>query len=363
MSKEVNDNAYMLIRLREKGLKLTLIACRSKGQKGEGSFTSYENMDGIDIYRLYEDYLEMFLFPYKGLNKILEIAKDLKPDLIYCDQELNMRLALLIQKYLNKPIVLHVEDAGRILSGERYNGFKMKSVLSFLGIPRGPKFWSWLCKKADVLITSSPRDVESLASLSKYNKPVFYLLWPSYIPENFEYATTREKGKGIYVGSLYSFKNTQEFEKTIPEILEKTKTKQFVVVGPGSQASTIKKLEQQYGSSIKYISHLSRIEALRLMSNSFYAYTPVKIGGWGFIGDCWSTRTPIIMTHNDDYVVNEVNALVSKNENELIANINRLYNDAELYQRLQSNGYEEYEKRKATVVGDKLFDILTKVRS
>ncbi len=124
----------------------------------------------------------------------------------------------------------------------------------------------------------------------------------------------------------------------------------------------IKKLEDKYGNALSYIDHLPRTEALKLISSSYFAYSPVKIGGWGFIGDCWSMRTPLVMTHNDDnYVINDVNALVAKDENDIVSQINRLFNDTELYQKLQKNGYEEYEKRKADVIGDKLYSILTKV--
>jgi glycosyltransferase involved in cell wall biosynthesis len=361
MSRQVNDNAHMLIRLQDRGAKMVIVAGRSMGQKGEGSFSTYENMEGIPIYRIYKNLQEMFLFPQRGLSAILEIARDLKPDLIFCEQELNMRLALLIQKVLKKPIVLQVEDAGRIFSGEAYMSFKMRLIMSFFGIPIGQSFWSWLCEKSEVLITSSPRDQQILGLLSKYGRPVFFLPWPSYIPSEFEFAIAREKNRGIYVGSLYPFKNTQEFETTLPLILEKTKTKQFAVIGPGTHAPIIKKLEQKYGASICYVRQLPRIEALKLISGCYYAYTPVKTGGWGFIGDCWSMRTPIVMTHNDSYVSNNLNALVAENENDLIANINRLYDNTKLYERLQMNGYKEYEKRKADVIADKLYGILTNV--
>jgi glycosyltransferase involved in cell wall biosynthesis len=362
MSKQVNDNAYMLIRLHDKGVNLSIAAGRSMDLKGKGNLPTYENMDGIHIHRLYENYQDMFLFPRKRLNRILEIAKDLKPDLIYCDQEINMRLALLIQKSLKKPIVLHVENAGRIFSGEAYTSRKVRSAMLFLGIPSsGPKFWSWLCEKATTVISSHPGDQQIPGLLSKCNKPVFFLPWPSYIPKDFEYASTRENNRGIYIGSLSPFKNTQEFEHTLPLILEKTKTKQFTVVGPGSHAPLIRKLKERYGEAISYVSQLPRTEALKLISSSHFAYTPVRVGGWGFIGDCWSMRTPIVMTHNDNYVINNVNALVARDENDLVVNINRLYEDAQLYQKLQKNGYEEYEKRNANVVGDKLYNLLTKV--
>ena len=360
MDKQVNDNAYMLIRLREKGVKLAIVASRSMGLKGEGNLPAYENMDGIDIYRLYENLQDMFLFPRKGLKKILEVVEDLEPDLIFCSQELNMRLALLIQKTVKKPIVLLVEDAGRIFSGEAHSSQKIRGAMFLFGIPSGPNFWPWLCEKANALITCSPSDQQNLAQLSKHNRPVFYLPWPSYMPSDLECVSTKEKGRGVYVGSLYPFKNTQEFEKTIPLILEKTRTEQFVVVGTGPHAPIIKNLELKHGGAIRSIDHLSRTEALRLIANSYYAYSPVKIGGWGFIGDCWSAGTPIVMTHNDDYVTDEVNALVAKDGFSLVKVINRLYGDAEIYEKLQTNGYKEYEKRKADVVGDELYNIFVK---
>jgi glycosyltransferase involved in cell wall biosynthesis len=360
MDKQVNDNAYMLIRLRDKGVKLAIVASRSMGLKGEGSLPVYENMNGIDIYRLYENLQDMFLFPRKGLKKILEIVQDLKPDLIFCSQELNMRLALLIQKKVKKPIVLLVEDAGRIFSGEAHADRKIRSAMFLFGIPSGPSFWSWLCEKADALITCSPRDQQNLGLLSKHNRLVFYLPWPSYIPSDLECASTKEKGRGVYVGSLYPFKNTQEFEKTIPLILEKTKTQQFVVVGTGPHAPIIKNLELIHGGAICSIDHLSRTEALRLIANSYYAYSPVKTGGWGFIGDCWSAKTPLVMTHNDNYVTNNVNALVAEDQFDLVKIINRLYEEPEVYKKLQANGYKEYEKRKADVVGDELYNIFLK---
>lgn len=359
MNKAVNDNAAILVRLYERGTKLVLITGKSLELKGVGSLPNYENMDGVPIHRLYRDFREMVLFPHKHLAKVIQIAKSLRPDLILCAEQGNMRLALMIQKYFHKPIVLHVEDAGRIFSGEVDNDLKKRLFLKFLGIPAGAQtFWRWLCEKAAVIISSHPRDQRILNLLSN-GKPMFYLPWPSYVPEDFKSSIIRDRTQGIYVGSLFPFKNTQEFEWTLPLILEKTNVKKFVVIGPGPHVALIKKLKEKYGNRICYIPQVSRNEALRIISSSFFAYTPVRRGGWGFIGDCWSMKTPIVMTHNDDYYVSDrVNALLSKRETDLVESINQLYDDAELYKKLQSNGYEEYTKRTPDVVGDKLYNIL-----
>jgi len=360
MTKERNDNAFMLVKLKEKGVNLAIIASRSLGLKGTGQLPSYENMDDVPIYRPYEKPLDIFLFPRRKLNEILQIASRLKPDLIFCSQELNIRLALILKKYLEVPIVLLVEDAGRIYSGEAYDSMKIRIIMRLFGIPTGQSLWSWLSKKVSTLITCHPRDVQILDKLSQHGKQVYYLPWPTYTPENFKFPHSRKKYRGIYVGSLYPFKNTQEFEWTLPQILRETYTKEFIVVGPGPHAKIIKKLEQDTHGAVKYIKELPREEALRLIASSYYAYTPIIKGGWGFIGDCWSMKTPIVMTHNDDYVTNNVNALVVKDVDALTQNINRLFEEPEFFRRLQKNGYEESKRKEAEVVSNELYNIFMK---
>lgn len=350
----------MLIKLQDKGVKLAIIAGKSLGLKGTRQLSFYEDMDGIPIHRLYRQHMEMFLFPYTKLKQILQIAKSLKPDLIFCSQELNMRLALILQRHFKIPILLLVEDAGSILSGEAYKSLRMKSMMRVLGIPTGPKFWSWLCKKASALITCHPRDKRILDILSQHGKPVYYLPWPTHIPDDFRFPPSKKKYRGIYVGSLYPFKNTQEFERTLPRILKETYTKEFIVVGPGPHAKIIKKLQKETHSAVKYIQELPREEALYLIASSYYAYTPVVKGGWGFIGDCWSMKTPIILTHNDNYVTSNMNALVAENENALAQNIKLLYEEPELFKKLQRNGCKESKRRNAEVVSNKLYTIFKK---
>lgn len=361
MTKQRNDNAFMLIELQDKDVKLTIITSKSLGLKGVGQLSSYENMDGIPVYRLYRNPLDIFLFPHRKLKEILQVAKRLKPDLIFCSQELNMRLALILKRYFDVPILLLVEDAGRILSGEEHESLVRKCMTSLLGIPTGPKFWSWLCKKASALITCHPRDRQALDLLSQYGKPVFYLPWPTHIPNDFKYPPSRKTNRAIYVGSLYPFKNTQEFESTLPRILRETYTEQFIVVGPGPHAKIIKNLQKKTHGAIKYIQQLPRAEALHLIASSHYAYTPVIRGGWGFIGDCWNMKTPVVMTHNDSYVTDNVNALVAENENALIQNINRLYEEPALFRKLQRNGHQESERRKTELVSNELYTIFTKI--
>jgi glycosyltransferase involved in cell wall biosynthesis len=351
----------MLIALQDKNVKMSVIASKSLLLKGKGSLPEYSNMEGIHIHRLYRNNYDIFVFPRRKLKKALDIARDLKPDLIFSSGELNMRLALLLQKSLKVPIVLLVEDAGILDSGEMHSSIKMKSVMQLLRLPTGPSFWNWLCKKASAIITCHPRDIANLEKLSRYGKPIYYAPWPTYIPPNLNSSIKRHKFRGVYVGSLEPFKNTQEFEHTLPRVLKETQTKEFIVVGPGAHAKIIINLQKETKGSIRYIPELPRGQALELIASSYYAYTPVIKGGWGFIGDCWSMGTPVIMTHSDDrYVTNNVNALVSQNENGLTASINQLYTNPELFRELQQNGYSASKAKDTNEASNSLYNVFVK---
>jgi glycosyltransferase involved in cell wall biosynthesis len=358
LNKLANDNAFTLIKLQDKGVSLSIIAGQSQGLKGSGRLSSYEDMDGVAVYRLFRNPLDIFLFPRSRLRKILQISEQFRPDLIFCSQELNMRLALILKEYLRVPILLLVEDAGRIFSGEAYSKVRLRPfMMRLLGIPTGKKFWNWLDMNASAIVTCHPRDQKLLDRMSETEKPLYYVPWPTHLPDGFQVPSSRETNRAVYVGSLFPFKNTQEFKSALPRILAETPTEEFFVVGPGPHARIVKQLEKKTQGKVKYIRQLSRINALKLIGSSYYGYTPVRAGGWGFIGDCWSVGTPVVMTHNDNYVTDFDNALVAEGEDMLIKRINQLYERPDLYDRLQRKGREESAKRSTEFVSSMMYGI------
>jgi glycosyltransferase involved in cell wall biosynthesis len=140
--------------------------------------------------------------------------------------------------------------------------------------------------------------------------------WPAYVPESIEFPA-KDRFRGIYAGLLVPLKNTQEFAHVLPLVLQNTPTRKFVIIGLGSHVSIIKKLQDEFGDAIEYIPRLPRVEVLKLIGGSYFAYTPVKRGGWGFIGDCWGTKTPVLLSHNV-YASEEVDATVAQDATELI---------------------------------------------
>jgi len=361
MSKALCDTYSMYVKLRKMGVDMLFISGRSSGARANSmKLQPYENMDGVPIYRLYKNSNEMLIFPQKKLKQVLKIAKRLNPDLILCYLADNMRLALLLRRYFKIPIVLHVENAGDILSQKFVDSWKMRPVRHFLREPtRGPRYWSWLCEKADVLITSHPPDQQRLHLLSEHGKPVYYLPWPTNIPEDCELPTTKDRRRGIYAGNLAGWKNTQAFGWILPLIFQNTPTKEFIIIGVGHDSLVIERLMHQFGDAIKYIPRLPRCEVIKLVAGSYYAFTPTTKGGWGFFGDCWGTGTPILMLH-DVFRSKELDISVAKSEEDLLRKINRLYDDPLFYRQLQGVGYTAFDKRKADVIGDELYAILSR---
>ena len=366
MAKSLCDDYYMYKRVRNRGAEISFITGQSSGDRAGGvKLPPYENNDGFPIYRLYRESREMLIFPQRKMKEVVKIAKKLKPDLILCHLEDNMRFAVMLREKLDLkiPIVLHVEIASSTAKKKFFASWKMRPIRRLIGVPsRGYELWSWLCQKADAIITSHPADQEILSSLSRNGKPMYYLPWPASIPEGYVAPQSKNKQRGIFVGLLLPFKNTEQFEWILPTIIQNTPTKEFMVIGGGNrmQVQMIKKLQEQVGDGIKYIPRLeTRTEVLNFISGSYFAFTPVKDGGWGFIGDCWGTRTPLIMLYNV-FCSKDLEPCVARDREDLISKINRLYDDPEFYKQVQEIGYNEFKKRTADSVGDQLYALLLK---
>jgi hypothetical protein len=359
MSRTYNENAYLLEYLKSKGNQLCVVSGRSLAFKGGGKLPPEEDMDGIPILRLYRNYLHAFLFPYSQLAALLRVVRQFKPDLIFCSAEINMRIASLINRFYRIPVVLQVEDAGRIASGESYGSLKPRIAFAAVGVPSGRNFWKWLVKRTQCVITLHPRDQEKLSELRSTYTPCYFVPWCSQIPPGY-HAGTKVVGRGIYCGSLRDVKNTLEFGVTIPMLLDQTRTKEFVIIGGGTSrhVGLVRKLQKKYGERIRFVpGDLPRTKVLELISSSDYGYTPVKKGGWGFILDCWAVGTPLVMTHNDDYVIPMFNALVSNSLSDLPSTVELLYTNHLLRQKLRRKGFESYREHSPEAVGSRMLSI------
>lgn len=355
----LNDNAYMLQYLSEHGCKLIVFCSKKCDLKSERLLPSYEIIKNIIIYRIFDNFKEQSsLIPGK-FKEILSLAKSFQPDVIFCSQQFNMSIAYKLRVYLKIPIVLLIEfakDPINLVKKRWYLGLK------FLAHPIATCYWRWLSTNAKVIITTNPEDIPYIPILQRSGTTMYYLPWCTHIPDEIQtYKSKKCMDRMIYVGSISKWKNSQEFLQTIPLILRKSPIREIFIIGPIIERGIIDPLLHQY-SNIRYYQTLPRNDVLKLIKESFISYTPVIIGGWGFIGDSWGVKTPLLITHNHYNFNHGEDAMVIDDLPQIHNAVNTLLNDPILYQHLQETGWKRYsEQHSAESVGKKLFDILKTV--
>jgi glycosyltransferase involved in cell wall biosynthesis len=356
LNPEVNDVAQVLAYLSSVGEDVAVITATRNPSKAVASSESFEEFAGVRIYRPYKSFSEMMWIPQKRLGACRAILHDSRPDVILCSQEYNMRLALLLREQQDVPIVLVTEYGGDLADGVK-RGRRARTFLPLLGVPaRGKRFWAWLCQNSAAVITAYPGDGAREEELSGYGSPVYHVPWCNELPV-YRPVERREPSRAAYVGTFSRKKNTQEFGVTIPLILEHTPVEEFIAVGSGD-IGVVNKLVKQYGPRMRHVAGLSRRAALELLSGCYFAYTPVKRGGWGFIGDCWGTRTPLVVTHNDYQLNDGMDAVVVSSSHDIPQAVMRLYKDEDLYKTLQEQGFCRHKAHTARAVGDQYRQVL-----
>jgi glycosyltransferase involved in cell wall biosynthesis len=351
LSKEFNDNFYSYSHINRLGNPILVITRQKMTAKGAGTLLPlYEEVDGMKIHRILEQ---------RNYQKIFKIVESFKPDIIFCSQQGNMPLGIKLKRDFKIPIVLLVEYAYNPQYPFRLRGLAGKqkiTKLKFLGNIVGKMYWLWLCKHSSAVITCNPEDKKHLEELSINGLPVYYIPWPSH-PTIDPSKIERDNEKAIYIGAFTAGKNIPEFATTIPKILENTPTKKFIFVGSGKYQYVVEELKRLYPKSIEHILSVTRDEALELIASSYYAYTPVREGGWGFFGDCWSMKTTIIATYNG-YELRDRSDCILTTPGKIVQSINELYKDSRLYKKVQEGGYGRFLKNhEAESVGEKYYEV------
>jgi glycosyltransferase involved in cell wall biosynthesis len=350
LNPQVNDCAHVPAYLASTGMDVAVITARQNTSKSVESSSAYEEFRDVRIHRPYERFAEMIWRPARHLAACREALATLRPDVLVCQQELNIRLTLLLQRGWPAPILLVTEFA-RALAEGHFGGRRVRLLWPFLGVPTwGSSFWRWLCRRVAGIITANPGDAPYLEALSQGGAPVWHVPWCSELSA-YEPAPERDPGRLVYVGAFSDFKNTSELAETIPLVLEHTPVREAVLVGDGD-TRVVEDLRAAYGERVRHLPGLARAEVLALLSGAFCAHTPVLVGGWGFIGDCWGTGTPLVATHDAYAFRHGVDALLAEGPEGVVAAVNGLAEDPALYARLQAGGYERHRRHTAQAVGE-----------
>lgn len=363
ITKTFNDNYHAYRSIADTDNNILAISNKESIAKGGGLQKDPEvEVDGsLVIHRIFNSTREQQSFfrrlPYK--QKLKNLASEFRPDVIFCEEISNLRLALEIKRELGVPIILRTEFAfdadypyrtmGRLLKifKNPLTGDRLASLV-------GGLIWRWAYSRADSVISCFSED--ALKQPKVNNTPFYYVPWPTFHP-SIEGETKRRKDRAVFIGAFEAHKNLHELLVTIPELFLKTPLKEFCIVGSGSDLGVIEQLKASYPDSITHIQSLDREECLKLIRDSFFAYSPATRGGWGFIGDAWAMQTPIVVTHNHYGFCDNVDSVVTAPQ-DIVNRVKSLYENESEFERVQKGGFQRYvENHSAEAVGARFLEI------
>jgi len=342
LNPSVNDIARALIFLVQQGHEVRVITARSNQSKSAQDQAIHQVIEGLDIFRPYARFFpDMIFTPAARLLPLQGMLDRFNPDVLLCSQEFTIRIGLAGRQMLDVdiPIVVVTEFAGD-LADRGYPGLIANLTFPLVGLPRGKRFWTWLCAQSDAVITCYPGDANRLDALKCNDTSVHFVPWCNELPPDFQPATERDRGLAVYIGHFSPWKNTDAFLEIAPAVLDATPTRRILFVGSG-KTRVIQALNK-WGPRVEHIPGLPRAEALRVLSNAYYGITPTQRGGWGFIGDCWAVQTPVVGFSNDYQLHHKRDAMVASSVKEMTDGIQELYASSDLYCDLQRAGHNRY---------------------
>lgn len=349
INRKFNDNYYAYKYISDNENNILAISNTENINKGGNTQKSpkYETDGSLVIHRIFESIREQqsFLKRLFHKKKIEKIVSEFCPDVIFCEEISNFRLALDLKNKFKTPIVLRTEFAfdkrhpyrsmGRLLKLFR-NPLTGDRISIFIG----GLIWKWAYFNADAVISCYYEDATK--EPLEENTPFYYVPWPTFYPK-IKSNDKKLRSRAIFIGAFDPHKNLRELLITIPKLLDETPLEEFCVVGSGEHIEVIEKLKIQYPESIKYFKSLNREECLELIQNSYFSYSPAIRGGWGFIGDSWAMGTPVIATHNHYGFCDGIDSILTSPD-EIVKRVNLLYENEDEYKKIKDGGRNRFIK-------------------
>ncbi|MDZ4184196.1 MAG: glycosyltransferase family 4 protein [Desulfuromonadales bacterium] len=360
-SPEVNSISGGPLYLASAGHAILIITARHAfSLKGEVSAPESAVVDQAEFWRPYAESRDLRADPFRLWKAVARKAKQFRPDAVVCFGEFNYRLAVRLSRHLGVPLIFYMEYLRPEKIAHPIRGKRLLARYApSLDRLASKVFLRYLARRARGIMFAYAGDQPYVSAVERFGTRVFYVPWCTEVP-NFAEPVERQRRSGIYIGSLEGFKNAAELVKAVPLLLDDTPTERFVVVGPGAYAAQVQSLADRYGGRLTYIPSVPRAEAMRLLRISGYGFTPVQDCGLGFIGDCWATGTPLVMTHElDGFVKRGCDTLVADGLEDLPRVVGELLGSDELSRNCSREGRLRYEANyTGKAVGERYLEVI-----
>ena len=341
LNPKFDDLAHAMEALAAMGNEVMVLAGRLSRLKSGEAASEFEHVGRVVYYRPYSSVQEMQTQGPVLNEDIQERVASFAPEVVFASSFRSLPVAKALQSAgIHVPILMRVEhlDPIQAIYGRR----------RYLGIPAlgrllGRAKWRRHGKCLQGVVTTNPADLfNSPGNLGVDADRIFFAPHCNQLPQLAASPPPRDKNLMAYVGSLIRDKNCDRWPGNVRRIFDQTPVERFLIVGDGAYRPVVEQLRSEFGQRIEHIITMPRTEALERLRSAYFAYTAATYG-WGFIGDCWATGTPLLAPNSTYGLVRYVDALVPKDARQMIADVNRLHRDPALHSALAAEGLRRYE--------------------
>jgi hypothetical protein len=181
-------------------------------------------------------------------------------------------------------------------------------------------------------------------------------------PGNLGASGVPEEGSAIFAGALAANKNPHALLVAVRKLLDRGLIKKFRLITSNQFRTGIGQWRDELGPALELYLGLSLPDVAQLLSTSKFAISAAAPGGWGFIGHCWATRTPIALLRRNEFVKDLDSILPVWSYGSLEEAVGTLVRDGALRQRMCVAGMTAFrENHSAQAVGRRFLDVLESI--
>jgi len=314
---------------------------------------AHESSEGVEQ----RGRLSIHRFPaLRPAPDILDLGESFRPDMIFCAVTENLLLARAIRRRTGAPIVLHNEyflDDLTFLR-KRYHG----------GIPpvraiAGRVGRMYLHRTCASILVSNPVE-QRMPAWQEYAR-LHYLPWPHPRPPASAGRETRDRYFSAHVGSLSRGKGAANLLASYAALLRAQPAFRLRLVGPAVDAEgqhASRTLQHDFPDRVSVQPRCSREEAMDLLRQSLFVFSPARRYGWGLIGDAWGTGTPVLSRTEHYDLRDGINCLVAPDARTFVHHATSLIEDGALFDRIAAGGRETLQGHSLDAVAEVLWNIL-----
>ncbi|TIC85331.1 glycosyltransferase family protein [Crenobacter intestini] len=313
-------------------VKCSVFASRKDRLKGHVAALDHESSENLEVFRL-----DASLVSQESIDKMIAVAEQERPDLIFCATSPILDAAQQIRQRLSVPVLVHDEflsDRHLALPRRQYLGIE---ALRPFAVQRRARR---LLMEIDAMVCSNPKEFDC-NSRHPLGEKVFYLPWPHPAVTSGMPVAERDPELGIYIGSISKPKGAANLKRHVSALLAGDPHIRVRIIGPATDRQgedALRALREGWPDRVSYLKSCSRSEAMQQLASASFVFSAGVSSNWGLIGDAWNAGTPVLSPNAHYDLDDGENCLVCREAQDFVAAVRRLRDDGSLWRKLSQGG-------------------------